>query len=402
MRNVSLSPLRAQLPAFSPIAASVLLAPVSAAVGGSAALMQVQRRVMHHLGAREVLLLDSGTSALLVAIEAATDGGRLGPVALPAYCCYDVATAALGAGTPALLFDVDSETLSPDLQSVERCLSQGAAAVVVAHLYGVPVDVGALQRAVNGAGGVLIEDAAQAMGAAVGTKPAGASGDLSVLSFGRGKGLTGGGGGALVALSARGAALMGAARRRAGSAPLGVLKWAALIGQWLFGRPSLYRVPLGIRSLHLGETRFRSIWPPVEMPAMWASALLRTWDSSLAEVDVRRRHAGRLLGSIVTGRLREVRLHPAARASHLRLPLMADTQIAQAVEHGQGRLLGIARGYPKALCDLPQMRTGLAVGGGEWPGARALATGLVTLPTHSLLAERDLLALEQWVAGWGK
>src|SRR4029434_8607789 len=111
-----------------------------------------------------------------------------------AYCCYDLATAADGAGADVLLYDLHPLTLGPDWRSFERTLARGATAAVVAHLYGHPVDLRQAQALADSAGSILIEDAAQGVGARYDGRPLGSFGGMSLLSFGRGKGLTGGGG----------------------------------------------------------------------------------------------------------------------------------------------------------------------------------------------------------------
>jgi len=83
------------------------------------------------------ILTDSGTSALRLALSAAADAGRL-PVAMPAYSCYDLATAAIGADVPVLLYDLDPLTLEPDEASLTQALEAGARTLVVAHLFGRP------------------------------------------------------------------------------------------------------------------------------------------------------------------------------------------------------------------------------------------------------------------------
>ncbi|HEV2146488.1 MAG TPA: DegT/DnrJ/EryC1/StrS family aminotransferase, partial [Longimicrobiaceae bacterium] len=84
-------------------------------------------------------LCGSGTQALQRALEEARRMRGDAPVALPAFTCYDVASAAVGAGVRAALYDVDPATLAPDLDSLERVLSAGAGAVVAGPLYGVPL-----------------------------------------------------------------------------------------------------------------------------------------------------------------------------------------------------------------------------------------------------------------------
>src|SRR5207237_8893759 len=141
-------------------------------------------------------LTGSGTTALTAALIGVLKD-RPGAVALPAYGCYDLATAADGANAPVLLYDLDPHTLAPDLPQLRDALRQGASAVVVVHFYGHPVDLGEVKRLAAERGALVIEDAAQAAGAKLDGRPVGTQSSLAVLSFGRGKGLTGGSGGAL-------------------------------------------------------------------------------------------------------------------------------------------------------------------------------------------------------------
>lgn len=62
---------------------------------------------------------------------------------------------------------------------------------VVVHPYGLPMDLVETRRLAEAGGAVVIEDAAQAVCVTVEGRPAGSIGAFGVLSFGRGKGLTG-------------------------------------------------------------------------------------------------------------------------------------------------------------------------------------------------------------------
>jgi hypothetical protein len=66
-------------------------------------------------GADAVLLTDSGTTALSLALKVTCQGRD---ALLPAYGCYDLATAAMGAGVRVRLYDVASTTLGPDAASL--------------------------------------------------------------------------------------------------------------------------------------------------------------------------------------------------------------------------------------------------------------------------------------------
>ena len=158
---------------------------------------EIARRVISHWGSQDDLLTDSGTSALTLAIQLSAGGKPV--VAMPAYACYDLATAADGANADVVLYDVNPRTLAPEPASLARALARRPTAVVAVHLYGIPVNMSAWEAAADSNGALLIEDAAQAIGANLGGKPLGGFGPLAVLSFGRGKGLSGGSGGALLA-----------------------------------------------------------------------------------------------------------------------------------------------------------------------------------------------------------
>ena len=149
---------------------------------------RIAGRLRQRYGSGHELLVDSGTTALRLAIQAAQAGKPGAPVALPAWCCYDVATAALGANARVLLYDVDPASLTPELGSLRRALEQGAGSVVVAALYGLAPPWQAILELCRDAGALVIEDAAQAAGGRYQGRLLGTFGSLVVLSFGRGKG----------------------------------------------------------------------------------------------------------------------------------------------------------------------------------------------------------------------
>jgi len=191
--------LRRVPPVHSPLSFDALREAVVDAVHADARPV-LAKNLCRIYDADEALLVDSGTHALQLAISLAMRITRApNVVALPAYTCFDAATAAVGAGARIMLYDVDPETLSPDMESFERAMSSGAGVAVVSPLLGIPVEWAALESCAARYGTLLIEDAAQGFGAALNEKPLGAHGRLSVLSFGRGKGWTGGLGGALLA-----------------------------------------------------------------------------------------------------------------------------------------------------------------------------------------------------------
>ena len=144
---------------------------------------------------RSILRTDSGTSALTVALQTT---GRSRIVALPAFCCFDVATAVAGADVGIVFYDIVPATLGPDFESLRQALRRGAGVIVVAHLYGVPVDMSTTLELAAEAGATVIEDAAQGAGASFAGTPVGPSASTGVLRFGLVEGFPAGRGGSLL------------------------------------------------------------------------------------------------------------------------------------------------------------------------------------------------------------
>lgn len=365
-------------------------------LGPDAAAHAVADGLRARHGAAEIVLTDSGTAALTLALRIAVRAGG-GSIALPAYGCFDVATAALGVETPVLLYDLDPATLAPEPASLHAALERGARVVVVAHLYGIPVDVPALRDRSKAFGAWVIEDAAQGVGAAIGGRGCGGFGDLAVLSFGRGKGLTAGRGGALLLHDPR-LGKAAAARGELLPARTSVNEPVSLLAQWALARPALYALPASLPFLGLGETIFRPPRPLRAMSSFALGVLGRTIHLVGPEVDRRRANARRLRAAIESGaEATPVAPPPGAEPGYLRLPVLVAEPARPRFLSAEARRLGIMPGYPGTLSTLPGFRGRLLDPDASYPGATRLARSLFTLPTHGQLAERDLIALERWL-----
>jgi dTDP-4-amino-4,6-dideoxygalactose transaminase len=380
--------IRHQLAVYSPI-------PLGSPMRGAAAALRLTpdpRPALADLlrqeySATDVLLTGSGTQALQVAIENATH--RLGEsraVALPAFSCFDVASAAIGANVSAALYDLDPETLGPDIDSLDRILAAGVRVAVIAPLYGMPVDWDTLNALAIRHGAILIEDSAQGHGAMWCGKPLGTLGEISSLSFGRGKGWTGGGGGAV--LVRRRGSLASAELRASGVAKEGSTV-AGLLAQWTLGRPAVYGIPHSIPALGLGETTFHPPVSPTRMTRAAAAAAMHAMFASREEAECRRENAAWYLDRIPRSEdVASIRPTKDATPGYLRLPLRFSGGVMGMAEPSRALRLGIAPSYPRTLVELAPRLTGPER---RWPGAERLARDLVTLPTHSRLTpvERD-------------
>jgi len=389
------------MPAYSPLSADAILAGVRAASGITApgvAEEHLVSLVEDRYAPRSMLFTDSGTSALSAALIGVLLSRPRATVAAPAFACYDVATALNAAGANVVLYDIDPRTLAPDLDSLRGAMRGDVAAVVLVTLYGHPVDAVPVLELAKERGAIVIEDAAQSAGAVYLGRPVGTQGSLGVLSYGRGKGLTGGGGGALLANDAAGERVLAHARTLFGRSRRG---WKELLGataQWILARPGLYALPDALPFMKLGETIYRVPRPPHAMPRACAAVTVASWGLADRELKRRRENAMRLLTAVGTrAHLVPMQVPLSGRPGHLRLPLLASPDVRGRAVSRVARRLGIMPGYPLSLADLGPLAARVLNGGAHFPGARLLAAQLVTLPTHGRLRDDDLLRLEEWI-----
>lgn len=380
---------RQQLPGYSPISLRTLWP------GGGG--RNVEDRLAEAFDAEVVWMTDSGTSALTLAIIA-TGMHRTGPVGLPAYGCYDLATAAEAAGADVLLYDLDPDTLGPDETSFRRALDSGASRVVAVHLFGIPVDLGGIGDACDRSGAVVIEDAAQGVGGTWEGRALGSLGRWSVLSFGRGKGRSAGGGGALLGREGVPGATRSAIDQVLEDGGMGLRELAAWFAQWCLGRPSLYGIPSSIPALRLGETIYHEATAPRRISAWCRHAVPSALDASATESACRRQHTEELLSAVrAAPGLAEVGANAPGTAGYLRLPVRALSGVAADRLRELWRL-GVMPAYPKPLTALPRFARRVGNRDAAFPGGYELAARLFTLPTHSRVTRRDLRRLTEAVA----
>jgi perosamine synthetase len=137
-----------------------------------------------------------------VALEAAVVALGIGPgdeVILPASTIISCAAAIVRAGAKPVLVDCDPQTWNMDPSLVEACITPRTRAIMVVHIFGLPVDMDPLLALAHRHGLKVIEDAAEVIGQTYRGRPCGSFGDISTFSFYPNKHVTTGEGGMLVA-----------------------------------------------------------------------------------------------------------------------------------------------------------------------------------------------------------
>ncbi|MFC1640304.1 DegT/DnrJ/EryC1/StrS family aminotransferase [Gemmatimonadota bacterium] len=392
--------IRRQLPVHSPISFTSLLAGLRVLLfgNGDQARDAVRKLIFDFYRPLDLILTDSGTSALTLALGSACERVGRKLVALPAYCCYDVATAADGAGVEVVLYDVSPDTLGPVLDSLAAALTHKPAAVVLAHLYGVPIDFDTILPLIAKTDALLVEDAALGHGASYRGRPLGAFGSLSVLSFGRGKGVTGGSGGALLANDVAGASVLKDCVPKVGPADRGFGTIMATAAQWLVGRPLLYWLPASLPFLKLGETIYKPTHAPISMSAAATAILAKNWRLASSEAEERKSNGAQLYTIVedLDG-VQQPLVKSECEAGYLRFPLVVDDELLPPFRTTGARRLGIMPGYPTSLIDLEGFTGRCRTTDCECSAARNLANNLFTVPTHGKRNNKDLRELRGWL-----
>ncbi len=154
------------------------------------------------LDSEHVRLCCSGTFAVELAIRSL----KLEPNAEVLLAGYDFPgnfRSIQEAGAFPGLFDIAVDNWVPSVEQLEAAVGPNTSAIVVSHLHGALAPMAHICQWAKQRGLFVIEDACQAHGAMVDGKPAGAWGDLSVLSFGGSKLIASGRGGAVFTNDAR-------------------------------------------------------------------------------------------------------------------------------------------------------------------------------------------------------
>jgi dTDP-4-amino-4,6-dideoxygalactose transaminase len=158
---------------------------------------RVEALLADRLGAPRVLLTTSGTHALELALLALGVGpGR--EVICPSFTFVSSANAVLRVGARPVFAEIEETTLGLDPADVEARVTPRTAAILPVHYAGVAPDMEALLGLARRHRLLVVEDAAQGLGATWRSRALGTLGDAGCLSFHETKNVTCGEGGALV------------------------------------------------------------------------------------------------------------------------------------------------------------------------------------------------------------
>jgi len=143
------------------------------------------------------IAVSNGSMALDAAIVALGIGAG-DEVILPTFTIISCAAAIVRAGAIPVVVDCNPDTWNMDVQQVEAKITPKTKAIMVVHIYGLPVEMDAIQALAQKYKLLVIEDAAEMHGQTYKGKPCGSLGDISTFSFYPNKHITTGEGGMIV------------------------------------------------------------------------------------------------------------------------------------------------------------------------------------------------------------
>jgi dTDP-4-amino-4,6-dideoxygalactose transaminase len=157
---------------------------------------EFEREFAEHLGCRWAIAMANGTLTLDLALRALKIGPGDEVVVTPRSFMASAACVAMAGAVP-VFADVDRDSQNLTAETVSRVVTQKTRAVIVVHLAGWPAEMDALTELCDDLRIHLIEDCAQAHGAAYRGRPVGTLGTLGSWSFCQDKIITTGGEGGM-------------------------------------------------------------------------------------------------------------------------------------------------------------------------------------------------------------
>jgi dTDP-4-amino-4,6-dideoxygalactose transaminase len=331
-------------------------------------------------------------AALLVATRRLRAGDR---VIVPAYTCWSVPAAIVRAGLRVLPVDIKPGQLDYDFDKLGEMSWRDVVAIVSPGLFGLPSDLERLAGMAEAHHAVMIDDAAQCLGARTGGRPAGSFGSAGLLSFGRGKNITTlGGGAALVHDPDLAAALADTADAfRGDPAPTGFQLAAKGGAMSLALSPELYGLAEQFPGVSVGRTVFE---PNFETAAFGPgrAAIGEQLLPRLPEINKRRGTLVQWLDHFLQQKHGVVlpTVRQGANAAWLRRPILTqeigkrDALLAAIRAAG----IGATAMYPAPVAAIANLDPDLDLRAAPFPGAQRVASSLIALPLTEGATKDDL------------
>lgn len=157
-------------------------------------IKKFENAMANYVGRKYAVAVTNGTAALEMAIEA-LGIGKNDEVIMPSFTIISCAQAIVKAGAKPILVDSEYDTFNMKTSDIEAKITSRTKAIMIVHIYGLPVNINPILELAKKHNLKIIEDAAEMHGQTYNGKICGSFGDISIFSFYPNKIITTGEGG---------------------------------------------------------------------------------------------------------------------------------------------------------------------------------------------------------------
>lgn len=377
-------------PAGTPVTARQLAQGLRASLSPSAAKAQLLHSLNAVSGAEHAWPVSSGRAAMtliLTALRKLDRSSQRDEVIIPAYTCYSVPAAVERAGLFPRLCDVDPQSLSIDTDELRRSDFSRVLAVVSCSLYGIPDELPAIESICREQGVYLVDDAAQGMGSRINDRAVGSFGDAGLYSFDKGKAISTMQGGAIIARAGPVAEMLDREVHSLENAAAfhSFALYLQLVAYAIFLRPGLYGMARRVLGRQLGHTTYDTRYPLSTLSTLQGGVAASLMEAVERYNQSRQRVAAQLaLACERVAGVSACRPPLGSTPIYTRFPVFVRPSSLRscALKRLQESRLGASASYPRPLDQVPEVGRRLRGRNGPMTGGQAVASSIITLPTH--------------------
>jgi len=335
----------------------------------------------------KIKFYDSGTSALAAAILACINKKniKMPEVIIPAYSCPDLVSAILFAGGSPVLVDFIKDRPWIDLDQLQEKITSNTVAIIAVNLFGIPERLQEIKDIASKEDITFIEDSAQSF--PISENSIKWSGDIVILSFGRGKPVNMLTGGAVLFLENGVDELLPEVHDDLNSSFVETIKYIIKSNIYnLTISPYVYGFLEKMPFLHVGETRFKKhhcIEPMNSAALSFLHRNIKLFSERTNEIQSRYTE---LLSSIHNGRLIDLPTECCGgnKPHILRYPILCSDVVyrEKIFLNLRTKGIGVSKMYQCVIPKVKGMNSQVNIGG-TFKNAVAFADRLITLPMHS-------------------
>ncbi len=364
------------------------------------------RSLRKHLGMKHSSLFSTGRAAMVVLLKTLKDeaDSDRDVVIIPSYTCYSVPASIIKAGLRVRVCDITPKTLDYNYEQLENIDFSDVLCIVSSNLYGLPNRMKQLSEIAVRNRVYLVDDAAQSLGASVDGQLSGTFGDAGLLSLDKGKVITSMNGGIIVTnhpkLSIR---LKKSIQNLQNPSMLWSMKEVLkLCAYSFFLDPRRYWLPAKLPFLNLGGTIYTTEYPIEKYNGLLSGIALRLFSRIEEDKEIRIENANYYRRKLIDyPHVDFIEEQKESSPIYLRFPLLAkNIEIKNRILKELDSLgLGASGSYPNAVPDIAQLSSIFADDRSQFPGGRAVAARIITLPTHPYVTNQDMDNIVRTIEG---